>query len=315
MPAGFSFDLPPETSDSTRAAAAETSAPDGLSFDMGAASPQPAPEAPTPFETQKPLLNKSTFGEAKAPVAPFAPPAMAHTNGQSSGHTNNQSLGPAIAQTTATPPPPPPKRSAEVETPAQMPPRPFPKRDPGIPQAPADAGPIELTHVGPPVPRMPAGQSTGLLFDTCVNYEQVTETAFRLASPPFQRAMMLVFQGGFLKPWKWTQEFHPRKEKPDPVDLESPSVFRIVYNTLLPYHGRIVPNDINSRFFDQVDGGRIPSHLTIVPILIDGHVAAMLLAATDADINYRSSLALMERIAEQMGEALKRIRTEKPKAA
>lgn len=151
-------------------------------------------------------------------------------------------------------------------------------------------------------------------FDNCQTYEEAAEAAFRLVSPPYQKAMTLVFQGGLLKPWKWTQEFQPTKEKPDSIDLVPPSVFRIVYNTLQPYHGRVVPNDVNSRFFDQVAMGRIPTTLTIAPILIDRQVAGMLLCAVDGDINSRTSLALVERVAEQMGDALKRIRSNKAAA-
>ena len=252
--------------------------------------------APTPPPTPPPAPRPAKVAETPAPrLAPETPPQAEIV----------------AAPTIAAIAPPEAAPSADQDDSKNA----FPKRDAMPADEGAEAFPMELTHTGISVAgKALAGGKAELRFESCQSYEEVAETAFRGVVPPYQRAMMLVFQGGQLKPWKWTPEFSPKKERPDSIDLDKPSVFRIVYNTLLPYHGRVVTNDVNAKFFDQADGGRVPQHLTLVPVVVDRQIAAMLMAAADGEVNYRSSLALAERIGEQMSAAIKRIRSSKAAA-
>ena len=119
---------------------------------------------------------------------------------------------------------------------------------------------------------------------------------------------MLTFQSGQLRPWRWTGNVSAKsKGKPPTIDLSSPSIFRIVLNSLLPYHGHIVPNAINNAFFAEFNGGRCPAHVTIMPLLVDGQLSGMVLGMTDAEINYKLSLHMMESFAADASKALQRI--------
>jgi hypothetical protein len=321
-PDGFSFDLSqvgsfPKTSAATATATTTATAKSAAVATPPSARPAPPRVPPPPAPSRPP---PSAPPRPSASIPPPPPPPKWETSAGELGAASNPSI--SINKLPPVPPPPasaPPRAPAPAARPQPAATAPsgdarnFPKRTIGSTEESEDLSPIELTHVGQPT--APVERPAGKGFEKCVTYEQVTEMAFGLVTPPYQRAMMLIFQGGLLKPWKWTQEFHPRKERLDSINLESPSLFRIVYNTLLPYHGRVVANDVNTLFFEQADAGRIPAHVTIVPVMIDGQVAAMFLAATDMEISYRTSLALMERMAEKIGAALKTIRTNKKKAA
>lgn len=166
-----------------------------------------------------------------------------------------------------------------------------------------DRDPIINNQVPPPLPTL-AGS-----FDACLSFEDATTLAFAKMQSTFDKTMCLIFQGGDLKPWKWNAGFSLKSPgKPDLITLNVPSIFRIVFNTSLPYHGHVMPNDVNKAFFAQTNKSETPQHITIVPILVEKQIAGMLLGATNNEINSRSVLQAMENIAAEVSQAFSRIR-------
>ncbi len=157
--------------------------------------------------------------------------------------------------------------------------------------------------------RTPSGATD---FRQCPSLEEVTELAFAKMQGIFRKALMLVFQGGHLRPWKWTGDVtYAGKGKPDPIDLVPASIFKIVYTTALPYHGYIVPNPINNAFFADFNDGANPGHVTIMPVMVNGQIAGMLMGMTDAQLNLKAVLRQMEALTGDVSAALTRIRSSK----
>jgi len=149
-------------------------------------------------------------------------------------------------------------------------------------------------------------------FPHCNNYEEVVEVAFRKMADLFEKSVMLIFQGGELRPWRWTASVgRDQKNKASKISLETPSIFRIVFRTRLPYHGYVVGNPINSAFFAEMNAGEVPPHVTIMPVMIQDQIAGMLMGISNAPVDLRTSLRQMEHITDGVNEAFKRIRANK----
>lgn len=149
-------------------------------------------------------------------------------------------------------------------------------------------------------------------FAHCSSLEDVAEVAFSKMSEMFQKSLILVFQSGQLRPWKWSDSVaYSGKGKPNAIELDPPSMFKIVYSTALPYHGYVVSNPTNNAFFTDFNGGVNPGHVTIMPILVNSQIAGMLMGMTDAPLNLKATLHFMELVTEDVGTALTRLRSRK----
>jgi hypothetical protein len=149
-------------------------------------------------------------------------------------------------------------------------------------------------------------------FAHCGSYEDVTDVAFKKMHGIFQKGMLLIFQSGQLRPWRWTGNIiYAGKGKPNSIALETPSLFRIVYNTCLPYHGYVVASPVSTAFFAEFHGGRAPAHVTLMPIMVNGQVAGMLMGTTEEEVNLKTSLREMESMVSHINQAFTRIRGKK----
>ena len=54
-----------------------------------------------------------------------------------------------------------------------------------------------------------------------------------------------------------------------PVNIKDPNIFRIVYNSKLPFHGTIVDNDFNKRYYQWWTNNRSPDFTTVYPFYYD----------------------------------------------
>jgi hypothetical protein len=151
--------------------------------------------------------------------------------------------------------------------------------------------------------------------DECQNYEDAASFTLSETMKTFEHAMVLLFRGGELRPWKWSSTFTPKSSDIPAVSFEDPSVFRIAFRTCLPYHGYVVSSDENAKFFDQWLGGQLPKHITLVPMMIDGQLCGMLLGITNGEIAYKASLGVMQNHAAELARAFKRLRSAQKAAA
>lgn len=142
---------------------------------------------------------------------------------------------------------------------------------------------------------------------TTATPEQMFQGAFKEMGKTFHKAMILMKQGEEMIPWKWDDKFEKSnpQHKKTAVPLASASPFRVVSRTQKSYHGYIVPNDVNDKFFQEWNGAQSPDHMTLSPILIDDILVGMVLGIGDKTSDTKTTLLQTEHLAEAMAKKLK----------
>lgn len=159
------------------------------------------------------------------------------------------------------------------------------------------------------------GKLDPIHLDQCRSIDEAGAQAILQACNIYECAMILLFRGGDLVPWKWNDLFLSVKgDKPDPIDLVEPSIFKVVFRTAKPYHGYIVTSEVNQKFFNDFYRGMLPKHGTVTPLMIDGRMGGMVLGFTNSKIDYRQSLRLMERLTFDLSRVFKSLRGTMAKA-
>lgn len=153
------------------------------------------------------------------------------------------------------------------------------------------------------------GKLDPIHLDQCRSIDEAGAQAIMQACNIFETAMILLFKDGDLIPWKWNDLFlSVHGDKPVPIDLVEPSIFKIVFRTAKPYHGYVVTSEVNQKFFNEFYRGMLPKHATVIPVMIDGRMGGMLLGFTNSKIDYRQSLRLMERLSFDLSRVFKSLR-------
>lgn len=151
--------------------------------------------------------------------------------------------------------------------------------------------------------------------DAVSSYDELGSAGLAQVLKIYEHGMILLFQKGELRPWKWTELLLSVKgDAPSAIDLTSASIFRIVYRTTLPYHGYVVSSPVNDTFFKDFYRGKLPKLVTITPIMTGGKQAGMLMGITEADVNFKASLRRMEELTQGISKTLERLRAAKKAA-
>lgn len=96
----------------------------------------------------------------------------------------------------------------------------------------------------------------------------------------FRHSWLFMAQNGTLKVWRWDSAAKASDPSAlEPIDLNQPSLFRIVSRTAMPYHGHVVESPTNTGFFRMWGLRTTPTHVTAVPLISDGRVVAILLCS------------------------------------
>ena len=169
----------------------------------------------------------------------------------------------------------------------------------------------------PPVPQQASEKGVvvamttpAVRLETCTTYDALGAAAIGHILKNFEQGLVLMFQGGELRPWKWTEQLLSVKgDAPDAIPLAAASIFRVAYRTCLPYHGYVAENPVNTAFFNAFTRGITPKHVTLVPVLINGELVGMLMGLASEKIDYKASLSAMEILASEFGTNLDRMRS------
>lgn len=289
----------------------------GLNFKLETPAAPPAPEPINPAATNRPA--------AEATVVIDAAPEMSLEEAPPTTKSNRRPLFEPVSSSAPTPPPTPPSKTDSTQT--------------GTKGRKLEATPVTSffssasTGMGGAAARTP-GMKPGrnpdnyltriiavsklepLHLDECATIDEAGAQAILQACNIFETAMILLFKDGQLQPWKWNDLFLSVKgEKPDSVDLNEPSIFKIVFRTAKPYHGYVVTSTVNQKFFNEFYRGMLPKHATVIPVMIDGRMGGMMLGFTNSKIDYRQSLRLMERLSFDLGRVFKKLRGTMAKAS
>lgn len=122
----------------------------------------------------------------------------------------------------------------------------------------------------------------------------------------FEKSMILTLdeQETQLTAFAWDEGFQGIKDTSMRVSLGTPSIFNIVASTQKPFHGYISLNEINEKFFESWNQGRIPDHVTITPILVNEKVIGMLMGFAEKSAYNKVSLNLAEKLSNDFVKGL-----------
>ncbi len=193
----------------------------------------------------------------------------------------------------------------------------------------AAPSPTIIVKAKPPIPPMspptgrPAGDFIGMIelrnskekLDECQDLSEVAVNTFSKMSRYFDRHMILLLKGFELRPHIWAGNWNLRSNRPAGINLDQPSIFRVVSRTKLPYHGYTKPSACNDMFFGEWSNGTPPAHVTLVPIMIKDQLVGMILGATDGSLDLKVSLTDAERWISEITPHISRTKSLPPKAA
>ena len=83
------------------------------------------------------------------------------------------------------------------------------------------------------------------------------------------------------------------------ISIAEPNIFRIVLRSSYPFHGPIADNSFNREFFNRWGFKELPEHATVVPIISDGEVIALLLGVGRSSTNALKALSFAEQQAQK----------------
>ncbi|WP_373999666.1 hypothetical protein [Bdellovibrio bacteriovorus] len=114
----------------------------------------------------------------------------------------------------------------------------------------------------------------------------------------FEKSMILTLdeQETQMTAFAWDENFQGMKDTSMRFPLQTPSIFNIVASTQKSFHGYISLNEINEKFFEDWNQGRIPDHVTISPIIINEKLVGMLVGFAEKAAYNKVSLTLAEKL-------------------
>lgn len=122
----------------------------------------------------------------------------------------------------------------------------------------------------------------------------------------FEKSMIVTLddQETQLIAFAWDENFQGMKDTSMRFPLKTPSIFNIVVATQKPFHGYISLNEINEKFFEDWNEGRIPDHVTVAPIIVDEKLVGMLVGFAEKSAYNKVSLNLAEKLSTEFVKGL-----------
>ncbi len=122
----------------------------------------------------------------------------------------------------------------------------------------------------------------------------------------FEKSMILTLDDKEtqLTAFAWDEYFQGMKDTSIRVPLKVPSIFNIVASTQKSFHGYISLNEINEKFFEDWNQGKIPDHVTIAPLMIGDKMVGMLMGFASKSAYNKASLSLTEKLSVEFVKGL-----------
>lgn len=208
-------------------------------------------------------------------------------------------LGAAVIAATKQPPPPPPKsaiESAEVDDENSFGNKPIPLTPRPVGVAKPTLNPVASGHFA--LDKIKKKNSS-------VINEKIKLVLSEMKAY-FEKSMILTLDEdeSQLTAFAWDENFQGIKDSSSRFPLKTPSIFNIVAATQKPFHGYISLNEINEKFFEDWNQGKIPDHVTITPIIVNEKVAGMLMGFAEKSAYNKASLNLAEKLSNEFMKGL-----------
>lgn len=248
-----------------------------------------APVAKKAPQQQEPLLlvdEPLVLSEAK----PIPPPPQKKLDEEKT------TIAPAVAKAPAAP------AAAKIPPAESIPTAPIAKPKP----APAPAATAAVRG------SMNAGMDTTLLLEALKKkngtaVDDRVKTTFTEMRNHFEKTMILTLdeKESQLVAFAWDDNFKGMKDPTIRVPLRVPSIFNIVASTQKPFHGYISLNEVNEKFFEDWNQGRIPDHVTIAPLIVEDKMVGMIMGFAEKSAYNKMSLNLAEKLSNEFVKNLK----------
>lgn len=216
----------------------------------------------------------------------------------------------------AKPIPPPPKEASTEEKTTIAPAVAASKIPPASPVPAAPIAAPKPAAVAPAASAVRSSMNTGL--DAALLLEVLkkkngstiderVKTTFNEMRNHFEKSMILTLDSkeSQLVAFAWDDNFKGMKDPTIAVPLRVPSVFNIVASTAKPFHGYISLNEVNEKFFEDWNQGRIPDHVTITPLILEDKMVGMIMGFAEKSAYNKMSLSLAEKLSNEFVKNLK----------
>lgn len=141
--------------------------------------------------------------------------------------------------------------------------------------------------------------------DNPSNFENVTQGYFAKVSNLFDKFILIAIDPSELHavPVSWSDNVSPRSKDLEKLDLTEPSIFKTVTSTLKSYHGYIVLNESNEKFFEFWNQGQVPGNITMVPLIVKNKLVGMWMGLGESNTYNWNTLKQMEAKGKEMCES------------
>lgn len=141
--------------------------------------------------------------------------------------------------------------------------------------------------------------------DNPTNFESLTQGHFTKSSNLFEKFILIAIDPSELNavPVSWSDNISPRSKDLEKLDLTEPSIFKTVASTLKSYHGYIVLNESNEKFFEFWNEGQVPGNITMVPLIVRNKLVGMWMGLGESNTYNWNTLRQMESKGKELSEA------------
>lgn len=149
------------------------------------------------------------------------------------------------------------------------------------------------------------------------NFETITQGFFSKASNLFNKFIIIAVDPSELHavPVSWSDTITPRSKDLEKLDLNEPSIFKTVASTLKSYHGYIVLNESNEKFFEFWNQGQVPGNITMVPLIVRNKLVGMWMGLGESNTYNWNTLKQMEARSKELCETFSNMFKENDSAA
>tara|TARA_B110001454_G_scaffold219192_1_gene251222 strand:+ start:107677 stop:109107 length:1431 start_codon:yes stop_codon:yes gene_type:complete len=140
--------------------------------------------------------------------------------------------------------------------------------------------------------------------DNPINFETITQGFFAKGSNLFNKFILVAVDPSELHavPVSWSDAINPRSKDLEKLDLNEPSIFKTVASTLKSYHGHIVLNESNEKFFEFWNQGQVPGNITMVPLIVRNKLVGMWMGLGESNTYNWNTLKQMEARGKELCE-------------
>jgi hypothetical protein len=129
------------------------------------------------------------------------------------------------------------------------------------------------------------------------------EKYFKELNYHYEKSILFLASDSEAKALKWSSKVHPSPQAQESsYSLQVPSFLRIAAKTGKAYHGYVVESEFAEKFFEDWNESKIPDHLTVSPVEIEGQVVGLLVSMGEKSADTTLALQLAEKVSSDLSQ-------------